>query len=278
MSWEFRTFLPIQSAPILYTILDEIIEKEAASPPTSLFVRSSSSTSTSTSTSTTNNSGEQLIKQLISATLGRTDAYIILQHCDASSCGIKIRGGKNTEVKLRKGIVPNCMNACEKWKKITNISKKSFGCEEWKNDVSNFLWKKGVLPYNEVLAIEDCVSMTKTRQAYVYRLNKRKAHVSVTVDLLRCSVDGEGGVEGEVWISLSLEGGAIDVQIAMSELNIMNILNGFINNKNTGIFGGYPKFAKYFSNKKTINERKAIKEEGEEEEEEEEEVGKETKL
>merc|ERR1712216_289800 len=92
---EFRIFVPIESATCLCSVLDQILTSGGSGG--GLFPSSASSSA---------RSGQMLVSTLLASPSKRTDDYILLHQGDAASFGIKVRGRKQTEVKLRKGVLP----------------------------------------------------------------------------------------------------------------------------------------------------------------------------
>ena len=241
MSWEFRIFVPIESATCLCSVLDQILTSGGSGG--GLFPSSASSSA---------RSGQMLVSTLLASPSKRTDDYILLHQGDAASFGIKVRGRKQTEVKLRKGVVPDCHSSIEKWKKSTNTSKHNMGTTKWHKDMSCFLWKHGVLPVHTPVQITKVVSMAKTREQHRYQ------NAFVTVDVLRCWVS-EGVSEGQeapsspshsTWLSISLEGGAVDVQEAVHALGVLRVTTALTQLGGTCVYGGYPSFAAFLGKEK----------------------------
>ena len=174
MSWEFRIFVPIDSAPLLFPALEQI----------------TSSTTSNSTLSSSSSSQLILLQKLLDTKPGRTDDYLLIDHCVMPSTGIKLRGGTSTEIKLRTGMVPFTSSdqgtPCEKWKKYPNVTKQSIHSDKWNRDLVSFLYKNGCIPIQAPLTINAVVSMTKTRQKYRYT-TQNSSSVSVTLDLLRCS-------------------------------------------------------------------------------------------
>ena len=275
MPWEFRCFVPfsnLTTATPLFPLLNSIFQ-----PPTQ----------------SSQFQAHPILQDLHALPTQdgsrRVDDYLILHHVDPTVCGLKVRGGTCTEVKLRKGCVPHLHSSCEKWNKyaVTGTPRHQAGTgtdgqtkEEssaWCNAVSAFLIDKGVLTLGLEATVAWTVSLDKCRKEC------RIHNVLVTVDFLRCSVrtsdadnaasdcsGGSGGSGGSgssnpsMWVSLSLEGSAVQVQTAMQLLKVMDYLNASECSESseslpTGekkvqeetasanevpvIFGGYPTFA-----------------------------------
>ena len=257
MSWEFRFFLPIDSILILSPLL------------TRLF---STTTTTADAIHDTSSHPHSVLQELLGQPPKRTDDYVVLTHVNSVTCGIKVRGGKWTECKLRKGCVPSSNESLEKWKKIDRLTKCQLGTSEWTESMSTFLWTEGALPLGIPPQISSVVTMSKNRKATIFQ------HTSVTFDLLNCGVreGGEGGSGAtSVWVSLSLEGDVIRVQQAMRDLGVLGLLRSHVAASGTCVFGGYPRFAAHLSSSSGGGAKDEDEKEKEKQEEEEEERTKE---
>ena len=228
MTWEFRIFVPIALATYLCSVLDQILNASA----------SSSARSGQMSL------GQMLINALLKKDPKRTDLYILPKGVPAS-CGIKLRGGNRTEVKLCKGVSDYSM---ENWEKTTRSY--NMGSKKWDSDMSSFLLKNNV-PADVPLEVTHVVSMAKTRE----KLSIQDA--LVTVDVLRCSVSEGCDVPSppprrrspqtcsendastrSTWLSLSLEGDEEAVKAAVQALALTDL-------DETYVYGGYPSFAAF---------------------------------
>ena len=226
MSWEFRIFVRLSSISILSSIINQVFP---------IFAHD--------------------VKA--KAGQGRTDIYLLLEHCNEISCGIKVRGGSTTEVKLCKGVVPNTYSSLEKWKKTTNVSKLNRTSKKWHDEVGSFLHQTGALPVGENVRVTNLIYIRKNREKARYQ------NVTATLDVLQVKhkrinrentvkeetmSDGDDGDDGgsvaEQWISFSLEGDCVNCQMSMNALNCMSVLDQV---KEKVVFGGYPCFAKYIS-------------------------------
>ena len=255
MSWEFRFFLPIDSISILSPLL------------TRLFSTTIPTADATADDDLSSSHPHTVLQELLGQPPKRTDDYVVLTHVNPITCGIKVRGGKWTECKLRKGCVPSSNESLEKWKKIACLTKCQLGTSEWMESMSTFLWTKGALPLGMPPQIASVVTMSKNRKATSFQ------HTSVTFDLLNCGVREGGGEGGEggggdasVWVSLSLEGDVIRVQQAMRDLGVLGLLRAHVAASGTCVFGGFPRFAAHLSSSSSSSG--GAKDEKEEEEEE----------